>query len=428
MVDKRLTLALLCFAIALKISPAKAETNSACPLHPAINYESSQRADLRRYQEEERTEEELNPLEITTTDPLLPNPAIERPLSPLERKRIAAALNDLDAQARAELKAGNKDEAFTIWYRELRVWREFGRLEEINVLGRVGEIAFQENRKQDVQIITERLEIIQAEIEKEGELSPDLLQALGKAYEQVKAPGQALNIYEKILAKARQVGDITTEKAALNVLGKFHLAWFDYCQAANTYNDLLFLAQQESDTNQEVAYLEDLAYIYEQDKLPSKKITIQRQLEQLYFANQKYEKLASLKISLGDAYETLEQLDLASQNYQEAFQAAWTIQQFALASEAFQKLAQLYYENGQPEAAIEIYQELLKIDNYGYNDYSRMETFDKMAKIYLEQENYQSALQAYENGLAIATSLGYQQTYFQTQIERLKEKMPLEIN
>ncbi len=370
----------------------------------------------------------LIPSKLPQQNPLLPNPAIERPLSPLERKRIAAALNDLDVQAKAELRAGNKDEAFTIWYRELRVWREFGRLEEIKALGRVGEIAFQENRKQDVQIITERLEIIQAEVEKEGDLSPDLLQALGKAYEQVKAPGQALNIYEKILANARQAGDIETEKAALNILGNFHLAWFDYCQAANTYQDLLSLAQQESDTNQEIAYLENLAYIYEQDKLSAQKLAIQKQLEQLYLANQKYEKLASLKISLGDAYRVLEQLDSASQSYQEAFQAAWAIQQFDAASQAFQKLAQLYYENDEPEAALTIYQELLKIDNYGYNDYSRMETFEKMAKIYLEQENYQSALQAYENALAIASSLGYNQTYFQTQIKRLKEKMPLESN
>ncbi len=68
MVDKKFTLALLTLAITLEISPAKAQETTSCPIHPAINYESSQRADLRRYQEQERSEEELNPLEITTTE------------------------------------------------------------------------------------------------------------------------------------------------------------------------------------------------------------------------------------------------------------------------------------------------------------------------------------------------------------------------
>lgn len=431
MVNQKLILALITLAITLEVSPTKAATSQetdsdACPLHPAINYESSQRADLRRYQEQEREEEELNPLEIEVNDPLLPNSAVERPLSTLEKERLITTLNQLDAQARVELRARNEDEAFAIWYRELRLWRELGYLEEIRALGRVGEIAFEENRKQDVQIITERLEIIQNEVEKEGELGPSLLKALGKAYEQVKTPGQALNIYERILANARKDRDIEVEKDTLGILGKFHMAWFDYCQAASTYHELLDLATEELDIEQEIAYLEELAYIYHQDKLPKEKLAIQEQLEQLYLSNEQYQKLATLKISLGDAYQITEKLDLASQSYQEAFQAAWTIQQFALASEAFQKLAQLYYENDQPQAAIEIYQELLKIDNYAYDDYSRMETFDKMAKIYLEQENYQSALQAYENGLAIASSLGYQETYFRTQIERLREEMPID--
>ena len=431
MVYQKLTLALITLVIALGVSPTKAATSQeadldACPLHPAINYESSQRADLRRYQEQEREEEELNPLEIEVNDPLLPDSAVERPLSKPERDRITTALNQLDNQAKLELRAGNRDEAFEIWYRELRLWREFGPLEEIKALGRVGEVAFQENRKQDVQIITERLEIIQAEAEKESIPTPELLQALGKAYEQVKTPGQALNIYEKILANAREDGDIEAEKGTLNILGKFHMAWFDYCEAANTYHELLDLATEELNIEREIAYLEELAHIYHQDKLPAEKLAIQRQLEQLYLSTEQYQKLATLKISLGDAYKITEKLDLASQSYQEAFQAAWTIQQFALASEAFQKLAQLYYENDQPQAAIEIYQELLKIDNYAYDDYGRMETFDKMAKIYLEQENYQGALQAYENGLAIASSIGYQETYFRTKIERLREEIPID--
>jgi hypothetical protein len=52
------------------------------------------------------------------------------------------------------LQAGNAEGAFEIWYRELRLRRALGYLEEVRALGRVGEIAWQRTQKFDAQVIT----------------------------------------------------------------------------------------------------------------------------------------------------------------------------------------------------------------------------------------------------------------------------------
>jgi hypothetical protein len=45
-----------------------------------------------------------------------------------------------------------------------------------------------------------------------------------------------------------------------------------------------------------------------------------------------------------------------------------------------------------------------------------------MGQIYLDQKNYPKALAAFQQGLELAKSLQYQETYFATQIERVNQQ------
>ncbi|NEQ84620.1 MAG: hypothetical protein F6K26_32000, partial [Moorea sp. SIO2I5] len=56
-----------------------------------------------------------NPLELTAPDPLLPSLSPDEPLNPSERSRLNQALDELNAEAQAEFKAGNQSKAFDIW-------------------------------------------------------------------------------------------------------------------------------------------------------------------------------------------------------------------------------------------------------------------------------------------------------------------------
>ena len=366
-----------------------------------------------------------NPLEITTPtpDPLLPNPPVERALTPVEQANLREALDQLNEQAAAQLSAGNSIEAYKIWYREIRLRRVLGGpLEEVQALGRVGEIAWSQNSKPEVQLITARLETIQKEAETKKTLDEPLLRALGRAYEQIRVPGQALKVYEQILATERQRNDPAAVETTLKTIAQLHLAWFDYPKAAAAYEELLATAQAKGDRVNQLVYLKELINIYDKSKQPENALRTKQQLVEKYLNEQDFTQIPALKIAIAADYEALNQPEEASQNYQEAYTLAFSSQQFAYASDALLKLGNLYRSHSQPDFALQVYDVLLKVEQQSYNYYGLMNAYDQMGQIHLEQKNYAQALSAFQQGLELAKSLQYQESYFSTQIERVNQQ------
>lgn len=227
-----------------------------------------------------------NPLELPHEDPLLPN--IPRPLTPFEKRKLRQELDQLNAQAQAQFDKGNIPAAFDIWYRELRVRRVLGRLEEIAALGRVGEIAWNNTLTQDVKIISKRLKTLQELSEKEDPLSPELLMALADAYEKLHALDDSLGIYKRVLNNARKAKDPIAEEKALKRLGELYLAKFDYPQAAPIYEELLDRAQARSNTLEEGVYLQILAEIYTRSLQPENATKIKEDLAENYLKTKKF--------------------------------------------------------------------------------------------------------------------------------------------
>ena len=366
---------------------------------------------------------QTNFLESDPSDPLIPQAAQNRPLSPLEIKRLRDALDQLKAEAESEFAAGNQDQAFTIWYREIRLRRVLGRVDEIQALGRVGGIAWQETRKSDAKLITERLETIEQETGAENQLNLELLLVLGRAYEQMRLPEPAARVYQQILTDAQEREDIGAQYSALNTLGSLYLTWFNYPQAAEVYQQLLTLAREQFDDSNETLYLEELAYIYDQTLQTQQAVSVKEQLITRYRQKQKLPLLPKLQISLADNYDTMAQPEDASKNYQQAFNLAWSLQQFNYAGEALEKLAALYHNYGEPVYAVQIYQELLKLEQQSYSSYGQMRIYDRLGKIHLEQSNYNQALEAFQAGLDLAKFLGYREAYFKGQIETVNEQI-----
>lgn len=355
-----------------------------------------------------------SPLESTTPEPLLPS--IDRPLTSFEIYRIEKTIAELDAQAQDKLEMGLVDEAFSLWYRELRLQRSLGLLEELSALGKVGAIAWQENRPEDARIIGDRLETIEQDLDQD----PALLLALAQAYQQLRRWEEATNIYQALLAVADSP---QAKKPILDNLGELYLARFDYVNAGEVYTELLAIANLQSDTFQESIYLRKLAEIYSETAKPENAVVIKEQLVATYTDNQQLAELAQLKLSLGLDYEALNQIEAASQNFQEAYTLAWSQEQYGLAAQAKLNQANLYYNSGALDQALKIYQELIDIYQTSYNLYGLMNTYDQIGKIYTAQNKYNEALSAFEQGLAVAKSLNSEQDYFNSQIAQIRAKL-----
>ncbi|KFF41583.1 MAG: Tetratricopeptide repeat [Candidatus Atelocyanobacterium thalassa isolate SIO64986] len=366
----------------------------------------------------------LDPLEIPLTDPLIPH--IVRPLTILEQTRLRKNLNKLNQKAQKELNIGNVDLAFSVWYRELRLGRVLGRIEEINRLGEIGKVAWELARKEDVQIISKRISTLHEISEKESSISLNLLMVLADAYFQLNNLDNSIIIYKKILKYAQKKQITLVAEKSLQGLGKLYLAKFDFPNAARIYEKLLYRAQIKKNIHLEEFYLQILSSIYNASSQTNNSVQIKEKLVKSYFLTQKIHFIPSLKVDIGQDYQLLDQPEIASKNYQEAYTLAWKLKLFRVAEEALIKLSSLYESYKQVDYALQIYQKLLQVEKISYNYYGLMKTYSIVGEIYMEKFQYELALSAFTEGLILARSLNHNQEYFLMQIKKVNKAISKE--
>ncbi len=367
-----------------------------------------------------------NPLELTAPDPLLPG-GLKRALSEPERQTLRTALDQLNLDAIAKLRSNDVLGSFEIWNRELRLRRALGLLEEVQALGRVGNVAWVQNQTNELRYITNRLSAIQTQIQqplKNQVTLPDRSQifpALGIAFQQVRSPGLALNVYQEMLTEARARKDAIAEVNLLNTIGQLHLSWFDYPKAIATYTELLTLARSRNDAQNVALNLVQLAYTHEQAKQPAQAVPYQQQLIEIYQRDpQQAKQIPMLKIRLGDNLAASKQLDAAEKAYREAFQLAQSLFQLAYASDALRKLGNLYRSNDRLDAALQVYEYLAGVQQQAYDSYGVMDAYDQIGQIQIQRKALPEAATAFRQGLEVAKQINYRVDYFTEQIQKLQ--------
>lgn len=371
-----------------------------------------------------------SPLEITTPDPLSPrSPKDKQPLTPQERQKLEPALDALNQEAAAKLQAGEQIAAFEIWNRELRLRRFLGSLAEVQALSRVGAIAWKLNDGQEVQYITERLQTIQKQAQSQQKTAPidlELWRSLGEAYKNVRSSKLAIEAYNQVLLLVRQQKDQVAVLETLKTLGELHLSWFDYRKAAPIYEELLSFATSLGDRVNEVTYLQQLAYIYEQTSQPQQSLNVLNKLAEIYVNENKLTEIPELKLAIASDYESLAKKDPnllleAFNNYQEAYTTAWQLKEYVRAGDALQKLIALYRSQGQTEEALQASEILVQIQAQAANFYGMMQAYDQIGQLYLERKEFPQALTAFQQGLKLAQQLKHQEAYFTGQIAKLSK-------
>jgi len=359
-----------------------------------------------------------SPLEMTEPDPLLP----QKPMSPGEKQDFLAQLDGLHRSAMTQLDRGNRQKAFEIWYRELRLRRSLGPMAEVEALGRVGAIAWGENRSEELLVVKGRLQSVQEQASSSQNMV--LLSELGSAYEQMRSPDLALSVYAETIAAARRSEDKGAIAEMLNKIGQLHLSWFDYVEAATAYGELLALKVSEGDRASQLIYGQQLAYIYDRGGMPDRAIEVKNQLVELYLEGDNLTEIPELQISIGSDYVATGKMAAAAEYYQAAYELAESLQQFSDAAVALSRLGQLYRESDRAEFALAVYRQLLYVHDRSYDMYGKMKTYDLIGQIHVDREEYGKALEAFKEGLELASELRVDSEYFTVQIEKVRSKTP----
>lgn len=385
-----------------------------------------------------------DPLETEPRDPILPVLKVDRPLSPPELSAVAEKVNELDAQAQQLLAAGEDDNAFLLWRRVLRLRRVLGPVEEFNAIAKVAQLAWDAQSPVEVQLLTLRTREIwrtlqaalgvspedelfaevsevdgsePARVLVSGQTASDIrtLNALAQTFTTLRDVDSAVEAYKTLIAISDSQGiDPTAQRRSL---AELHLQWFQFADAANIYLALLKTARASGDQDAEVAYLERLAYSYQQADSLTNAAIAQTNLLTLYQARGEEKKLPELLLATAQTYRTLNQPNNAVNYYRSAYSAAQRLDQFSVSARVLKGLGALYQSLNLNNQALGAYNLLIPVEQQAYNTYGVMQAYDSIGQVQRSLGNSLEALKAFEQGLAIANQLGLNGGYFVEQIE-----------
>ena len=364
-----------------------------------------------------------DPLEDDPRDPLLPMPLVDRPLSPLELLALEADLDERLQAAEALLAAGQDDEAIALWLQDVRLRRLLGVDAELAAMQRLAPRLRDRNATESLQLLSLRLEVVQAALAAADSLTPERQLLLADTYRQLGNAPAAIALHQNLADQAQAAGNLRQYQTQLETVADLEARQFAFAAAATAYGDLADLAQTAENQRDETRYLKARIHNLEQGQRLEPALEAQQRLLALYTADEsQWPLIPPLQHQMAQNYRGLGNLDTASRSYQAAYINAIDQDQFNVAAEAIRELADLYKTLERWADVRYLYEQLILVEQQAFSAYGLMDAFDQLGQLYEIIDDPEAALEAYREGLILARHLNHRQDYFEMQIDRLTEE------
>lgn len=354
-------------------------------------------------------------------DPLLPVLPVVRPLSPLEQSDLAVALDALAEEAQRLYALGQTNQAFDLWMREVRLRRLTGLDPELAAIQRVGLRAWESSRTVEVQLLTLRLQQIRDDLL--AQTAPDIarLEQVVAAFEVLRDVNSAIAVYDALIERVTQTGTPAQQLLLLERKGILQESWFRFEAAADTYQRVLAIAeQQRSSSGDLIRYLRRAVYNTQKAEQLATAIDYQRRLVRQYEAIDRDDLVPPVKLEIARNYRDLGQLEQAVDFYQAVYAESLDQDLSSYARDAVADLAVIYLALDRPDDVEYLYEQQLAVERLSYNGYNIMQVFDQLGQFYEGQDNLDAAIAAYREGLILARHLNHRTAYFESRIQQIQ--------
>ncbi|MFM7470564.1 MAG: hypothetical protein ACKO5P_03535 [Nodosilinea sp.] len=362
-----------------------------------------------------------DPLKDQPRDSLLPNLLLPRPLSPLEKRALGQALDQMANQL-VNLSAQDRSEVtIQLWLRWLRLSRLLGTDREIQALEQTVRQMRDWNATQPLQLLAVRLGLIVTDLDGTDAAYGARVEALARIAGLMGNLEAAVNLRRTLATLALNRGDRPGYQAQLEALANLYEEWFEFEKAAALYGELLQLVATKPNQADQTRFWQHRIDNLEQAQDLTAAIAAQQQLLTLYRQQEEsWPRVAEVQTAMAKNYERLGSLNLASRQYQTAYTNAISAQQLDLAATILRHMAVLYQRQQRWSDVIYLEQQLLRVAQRASNTYGQMDSFDRLGQAYEHGGDIPLARQAYGQGLVLARILGVRQDYFQAQVNRLQ--------
>jgi tetratricopeptide (TPR) repeat protein len=259
------------------------------------------------------------------------------------------------------------------------------------------------------------LEELLAELDKSGPpKSPretaeraNLLGQLGQTYLDLGRAREALPLFERQLALAREIGDRRDEGNALGNLGFVHADLGERRRAIEYYEQALVILREIGDRPVESVALVALGRAYA-DYLGEPRRAIEYYEQALAIARELGDQSIKGKtlFNLGGAWATLGEAQRAIEYYEQALAIAREIGDRGGESRALVHLGAAYASRGELERAIEFLEQSLAVARTSGNRSLEGPTLGALGAIYAALGETRRAIEYFELALAIARKIG----------------------
>jgi tetratricopeptide (TPR) repeat protein len=371
-----------------------------------------------------------SPLDDEPLDPLLPQPPVRRPLSPLEQYQLEQDLNELALLAEAIALGdvvpvepgpdGALPDPNDIWMREVRLRRLLGIEPELQAIRRVAQWMRDRTATQELQLLSARLREIQQDLDPAIIADQDRLLELAEIYAILGEVDAAAVIHRALANQALATNNEAEFQTQLETLANLQSAWFYFDDAAATYDELLELAQRQPDRENEIRYLRAQSHNLEQARQLAAAITAQAKLLDIYTqAEAFWPMVPPLQHDIAENYLALSNLTEASRYFRSAYTNALTQLQFNVAADSIRSLVEVYAALERWDDVRYLYEQLILVERQANNAFGLMEAFDALGQLYEQLGDPTAALAAYREGLVMARTLNHREDYFEAQVARL---------
>lgn len=353
-------------------------------------------------------------------DPLLPELPIVRPLSPLERSALEADLDRLAVEAEGLYLRGQTDGAFALWMREVRLRRILSFEQELQTIQKVSVRAWESSRTPETQLLTARLQQIQALLLRREPPDTAVLEQVAAAFEVLRDIDSAVAVYGALIEQAQQADDRLEQQRLLEKLASLEESWFRFEAAGETYQALLStLNPGREDLLKRQQYLKGAIRNYQDAGQLKRAITYQRQLLKQYEETAQVQPAPALLLAIARNYRTLEDLPQAQAFYRVTYTAALALNQSSFASDAIQDLTDIYLGLERFTDVQYLFEQQIAVDSLSYNAYGIMQAFERLGRLYEAEENLDAAITLYQEALILASHLGHREIFFKRQLQQL---------
>ncbi len=240
---------------------------------------------------------------------------------------------------------------------------------------------------------------------KEYALKDLILNNIGWIHFQRGNYSEAILKYEQLVNMAKDQGDWNQQVIYLNNIGEIYERSKDYQEALKRYREAIVIAKKIDNTEEKIRAFDSIIEIYENLDDFMELLDLYQEAISIAEKNKDDQKIMIYFNNMATIYFKQELFHMAIEHFEKSEEVARNINDLEKLTIILNNLGSLYEKFNDYTNALKKFNEALKIDEVLRNNIGKARRLNKIGGVYIDLEEYSEALQKFKEAFSIADAL-----------------------